>query len=78
MKELVAYIAKALVEEPDQVVVEDAGEDDEGRHVIELRVAADDRGKVIGKKGRMAHNIRTLLAAASPADGPSATLEIVD
>ena len=77
MKEFVAYIAKALVEEPEEVEVRDGEPDEEGRHVIELSVAPDDRGKVIGKKGRMAHNIRTLLAAASPPDAP-VTLEIVD
>lgn len=77
MKEFVEYVAKALVEAPDEVVVSDGGEDDDGRHVIELQVAADDRGKVIGKKGRMAHTLRTLLAAASPEDKP-VTLEIVD
>jgi predicted RNA-binding protein YlqC (UPF0109 family) len=77
MKEFVEYVARALVEAPDEVSVEDGVEDDEGRQVIELRVAADDRGKVIGKKGRMAHSMRTLLSAASPADAPT-TLEIID
>lgn len=77
MKEFVAYVAKALVEAPDEVVVVDGQVDADGRHVIELRVAVDDRGKVIGKKGRVAHNMRTLLAAASPADQP-VTLDIVD
>ena len=77
MKELVEYIAKALVEQPDDVVVRDGDEDEDGRRIIELQVAADDRGKVIGKKGRMAHTIRTLLAAASPEGAPT-TLEIVD
>ncbi len=77
MKELISTIAKALVEAPDEVEVVDGVEDEDGRQVIELRVAADDRGKVIGKKGRMAHSMRTLLAAASPADAPT-TLEIVD
>jgi predicted RNA-binding protein YlqC (UPF0109 family) len=77
MKELVEYIAKALVEDQAAVVVRDGEEDEDGRHVIELEVAADDRGKVIGKKGRMAHTMRTLLAAASPSDAP-VTLDIVD
>ena len=77
MKDFVEYVARALVEAPDEVSVEDGVEDDEGRQVIELRVAADDRGKVIGKKGRMAHSMRTLLSAASPADAPT-TLEIID
>ncbi len=77
MKDFVEFVAKALVEAPDEVSVEDGGVDDEGRHVIELRVAADDRGKVIGKKGRMAHSLRTLLGAASKPDAPT-TLEIID
>jgi uncharacterized protein len=76
MKELVEYIAKALVEERDQVSVTDAGFEGD-TCVLELRVAVDDRGKVIGKKGRTAHAIRTLLEAASPADQPT-SLEIVD
>lgn len=76
MKELVEYIAKALVEFPNDVDVREVAGND-GSQVIELRVAVDDRGKVIGKKGRTAHAIRTILAAASPADHP-ATLDIVD
>ncbi len=77
MKELIRYIARALVEAPDEVEVEEAPVDDEGRTVIELRVAEADRGKVIGKKGRMAHSMRTLIAAAAPAGQP-VTLEIID
>lgn len=76
MKELIEYIAKALVAHSDQVVVESAGRDGD-TEILELRVAAEDRGKVIGKKGRTAHAIRTLLAAASSEDHP-VTLEIVD
>lgn len=72
MKELVEYIAKAMVDAPDQVEVREAG-----TGVLELRVAADDRGKVIGKKGRTAHAIRTLLAACSP-EGQPVSLDIVD
>jgi predicted RNA-binding protein YlqC (UPF0109 family) len=77
VKELVRYIARALVEAPDEVEVEEGGQDDEGRKIIELRVAEPDRGKVIGKKGRMAHSMRTLISAATPADQPT-TLEIID
>lgn len=77
MKALIEYIARALVDEPDAVTVREAADDDEGRKVIALQVAADDRGKVIGKKGRMAHTMRTLLAAAS-AEGTPVTLDIVD
>jgi predicted RNA-binding protein YlqC (UPF0109 family) len=74
-KELVAYVARALVDEPESVeVLERATEDGV---TLALQVAAEDRGKVIGKKGRVAHTMRTLLAAAS-GDGPSISLEIVD
>ncbi len=75
MQALVEYIAKALVDHPEQVNVETHAID--GGDEIILRVAADDRGRVIGKNGRTAHAIRTLLAAASP-EGKATTLEIVD
>lgn len=74
-KELVAYVAKALVDEPEAVEVIEQGEG--GNVTLELQVAADDRGKVIGKKGRVAHTMRTLLAAACD-EGQSISLEIVD
>jgi hypothetical protein len=77
MKPLITYIARALVDDPEAVSVRDAPDDEEGRKVIALQVAAEDRGKVIGKKGRMAHTMRTLLAAAS-AEGTTVTLDIVD
>lgn len=76
MKELVAYIAKALVSQPDAVEVIEAGREGDAE-IIELRVGPDDRGKVIGKKGRTAHAIRTLMAAASP-EGRTYSLDIVD
>jgi uncharacterized protein len=72
VKELVEYIAKALVDSPDQVEVTQPEDD-----VIELMVAEDDRGKIIGRKGRTAHAIRTLLAAASKTGNP-VQLEILD
>ena len=59
MKELVEVIAKALVDYPDEVVV--AEHDDDGTTVIELHVAKSDMGKVIGKKGRIAKSIRTVV-----------------
>jgi len=63
MKELIALIAKALVDKPEEVVVtEKTGE---GTHIIQLKVGAGDLGKVIGKSGRNADAIRTILAAAS-------------
>ena len=75
-KELVEYIAKALVAQPDQVEARLMGRDGDAE-VIELQVAPEDRGKVIGKRGRTAHAIRTLLNAVSDKDH-SYTLEIVD
>ena len=66
MKELVEVIAKALVENPDEVVVT---EKEEGKNIIvELHVAASDMGKVIGKQGRIAKAIRSVVKAASSKD----------
>ena len=70
--ELVAYLAKALVSEPNEVevVVEEDGE------LIELETADDDRGRVIGRQGRVAKALRAILNAT--ADGQGARLDIVD
>lgn len=76
MKELVEFIAKALVDEPDQVrVTEIVGE---RITVIELRVAPGDLGKVIGKQGRTARSIRTLLNATATKMRKRAVLEILE
>ena len=76
MKELIEYIARALVDEPEGVqVTEIAGQ---STSVLELRVAPDDLGKVIGKQGRTARAMRTILAAASTKQGRRAVLEILD
>ena len=76
MKELIEDIAKALVDEPEQVVVrETAGEQ---VTVLELRVAPGDLGKVIGKQGRTARSIRTLLGAAGMKLNRRVNLEILD
>ncbi len=76
MRMLVEEIAKALVDEPQQVEVKavDQGE----TTVLELKVAGDDVGKVIGKQGRTARSIRTLLAAASMKYRKRYTLEILE
>ena len=63
MKELVEVIAKALVDNPDEVVVTESESEDE--IVIELKVASNDMGKVIGKQGRIAKAIRSVVNAAS-------------
>ena len=75
MKELVEYIAKALVDHPDQVRVNQVPGDQ--TVVIELEVAPDDMGKVIGKEGRIANAIRSLLKIAAAREGKRAILEIV-
>ena len=75
MRELVEVIAKALVENPDEVVV---NERTEGKNiVIELHVAPSDMGKVIGKQGRIAKSIRTVVKAASSKDNARVDVEIV-
>jgi predicted RNA-binding protein YlqC (UPF0109 family) len=74
MKDLIEYIAKALVEEPDEVSVECLEDSDNS---YELYVSADDRGKIIGRKGRTVNAIRTVLAAAV-GEGHDARLEVVD
>ena len=72
---LVEYIAKSLVESPEQVIVTEAEKD--GILVLELRVAPDDMGKVIGRQGRIAKAMRSVLRAASIRDGRKCTLEII-
>jgi predicted RNA-binding protein YlqC (UPF0109 family) len=76
LKELIQTIAMELVDHPDQVVVNEiAGEHNS---LIELRVAKEDIGKVIGKEGRTAQSMRTLLTAVSTKIGRRAHLDIVD
>jgi predicted RNA-binding protein YlqC (UPF0109 family) len=76
MKELVEYIAKALVDNPGAVKVTEI--EGERTTVIELSVANEDRGKVIGKEGRTARSIRTILSAASAKLHKRSVLEIVE
>jgi predicted RNA-binding protein YlqC (UPF0109 family) len=76
MKDLIAYIAKALVDKPEEVFVTEI--DGEQTSVIELKVAKDDLGKVIGKQGRTARAIRTILGAASTKLRKRAVLEIIE
>ena len=75
-KDLIEYIAKSLVDEPDAVsVTETAGE---RGPLLELRVAEGDIGKVIGKYGRIAKALRTVLSASASKDGRHYGLEILD
>lgn len=76
MKELIKYIAQSLVDSPDQVEVSEVlGEQ---TSVIELKVAKEDLGKVIGKQGRTAKAMRTILSAASTKVRKRAVLEIIE
>lgn len=76
MKELITYIAKALVDNPDEVNVTEVEGDQTS--VLELKVAKEDLGKVIGKQGRTARAMRTLLGAASAKIKKRTVLEIVE
>ena len=76
MKELVEYIAKALVEDPSQVEVTEI---DEGERVlIELKVAKEDMGRVIGKGGKVANSMRVLLRVAAAKGGKRVSLDIIE
>ena len=75
MKELVEVIAKALVDDPDSVVVTQT--EDERDINVELRVAPEDMGKVIGKQGRIAKAIRSVVKAASSRDNKKVNVDIV-
>ena len=75
MQELVEYLAKGLVDKPDEVRVERVERD--GALVLELRVAAEDVGKVIGRQGRIARALRTIVRAAGARSNERAMLEIV-
>lgn len=75
MKELVEVIAKALVEYPDEVTVTEKKEED--TLILELRVAASDMGKVIGKQGRIAKAIRSVVKAAASRNDERVVVDIV-
>jgi len=76
MKELVEYIALSLVDDPSQVVVTSNHEG--GRQNLELHVAKDDMGRVIGKGGRVANAMRILLRVAAAREGKQASLDVVE
>jgi len=77
VQELLEYLARALVDDPDAVVVEQFDEDD-GSVVLELSVGEDDYGKVIGRGGRTANALRTVLKAAAVKEGRRVFVDIVD
>jgi len=76
VKDLLEYLAKALVDEPDQVRV--SVTETEASLVLELHVAAGDVGKVIGKQGRIARALRTIIKASTVKSGRRVIVEIVD
>jgi predicted RNA-binding protein YlqC (UPF0109 family) len=76
VKELIEYISRSLVDDPTQVHVREARD---GSHVrLELRVAKEDMGRVIGKGGRVANSMRLLLRVAAAREGQQATLDVVE
>jgi uncharacterized protein len=77
VEELLAYLARTLVDDPDAVSVE-AFEEDDGTIVLELHVAPDDAGKVIGRGGRTAAALRTVMKAASVREGRRVLVDVVD
>jgi uncharacterized protein len=77
VEELVEYLVRSLVDEPDEVTV-DAFEEDDGTVVIELRVADDDVGKVIGKGGRTVGALRTVTKASAVREGCRVLVDVVD
>ena len=76
MKELLLYIAQNLVDEPDQVVVNEIEKDDET--VYELHVAPGDMGKVIGRQGKIAKELRVLMRSVAQKQGKYVSVDIVD
>ena len=76
MKDLIEYIAKSLVDHPEEVLVRQSGGGSRIR--IELSVTKDDMGRVIGKSGKVANSIRTLLRVAAEREGKQATLDVME
>ena len=76
MKELLEYIAKALVENPDEVEVVQE-EEEEGKIVLKLKVADEDKGRIIGKRGRIAESIRAILRVKAVKTDTHVFLDIV-
>jgi predicted RNA-binding protein YlqC (UPF0109 family) len=75
--ELLTYLTRAIVDEPDQVAVERFDEDD-GTTVLELRVAPDDLGQIIGRRGRTVNALRTVMRASATRAGGRVLVDIVD
>ena len=76
MKELLTYIARSLVDHPDEVTVTERAEDAET--VFEVRVAEGDMGKIIGRQGRIVKEIRILMKAVAQRQGKKVSVEVID
>ena len=76
MKELLTYVAQNLVDHPEQVSVSQF--EDDGETVLELRVAPEDMGKVIGRQGRIAKEIRALMRSVAQRQGKKVSVDIID
>lgn len=76
MKELVEYIARSLVDHPEEVQV--VAHNSSGKARLELKVAKDDMGRVIGKSGKVANAMRVLLRVAAATEGKQATLDVIE
>ena len=76
MKELLTYIARSLVDHPDEVTVTERAEDAET--VFEVRVAEGDMGKIIGRQGRIVKEIRVLMKAVAQRQGKKVSVEVID
>lgn len=77
MEDLLAYLARSLVDSPDEVSV-DSFEEDDGTIVLELHVAEDDAGKVIGRGGRTVAALRTVMKAAAVRQGTRVLVDVLD
>lgn len=77
MKDLLLYMAKSLVDDPDRVQVNET-ESEDGSLTLELHVAPEDMGKLIGRQGRIAREIRTIVKSVAQRTGQKVTVEIVD
>lgn len=75
MKSLVEMIAKELVNDPESVVVSEIEQED--KIILEVKVASEDMGKIIGKQGRIAKSIRTIVKAATPSSSKKVVVDIV-
>ena len=77
MKDLLEYIVKALVENPDEVEITEEEEEEEGKIVLKLKVADDDKGRIIGKKGRIAESLRAILRVKAVKTDTHVYLDII-